>query len=194
MTFGVKAFQLKTYAKTAVISWLFYSSLGAAVVVDCIFAISLCILLLRSRTGHKRTDSLMNVLMVYSINTGMITSLAAIICFITYAIMPNKYYYMGVFFILSKLNLNCLLASLNARTPLRDQIGLPSPNISSKSDMTKIGEDLDTDYRSLTDPSHQPPLAIRIDTITESKLDSFRILKYAQSPASSYGHSPVTPV
>jgi len=70
-----------------------------------------------------------------------------------YAVMPNKYYYMGVFFLLGKrtffhphnssittnasliyliiVNLNCLLASLNARTALRDQMCLP-PTFMSK--------------------------------------------------------------
>ena len=81
---------------TCVSQWLLYSSLGAGVIADCLIAISLCVWLLRIRTGFKRykflatvsevvysrsqcrTDSLLNVLMLYSINTGMVTRYVSI--------------------------------------------------------------------------------------------------------------------
>jgi len=122
MAFAIRAFRIRAFADTGEISWLLYSSLGAGVIADCLIAISLCVWLLRIRTGFKRTDSLLNVLMLYSINTGMVTSLCAIVCFATYAITPNRFYYVATSFVLSKLNVNCLLASLNARSPLRDQM------------------------------------------------------------------------
>ena len=75
---------------TLVISlqWLFYLALGGLVLADILIATSICVLLYRSRSGFKsyvlllvfslckilsmeiRSDSLINTLMLYSINTG----------------------------------------------------------------------------------------------------------------------------
>ncbi|KAF8180851.1 hypothetical protein BJ912DRAFT_618796 [Pholiota molesta] len=118
-TFGVKGFILKTFEGVNTVSIYLYVSFAAAVVADSIVAISLCILLHQSRTGLKRTDSLLTILMIFIINTGLLTSICALVCLITYAIWPFKFIFMGFYFALSKLYVNSLLASLNARSSLR---------------------------------------------------------------------------
>src|SRR5277367_2382203 len=94
-TYRISVSQLTSLQSTNVSpslpQWLFYSSLAAAVACDSLIAVSLCVLLVRSRTGYKRsvlvffihccchsflrsrTDSLLTVLMLYSINTTLIT-------------------------------------------------------------------------------------------------------------------------
>ena len=71
------------------LQWLIYISLASIVVVDVLIATSICVLLYRSRSGfksyvlllffsslgkkiehHNRSNSLVNTLMLYSINTG----------------------------------------------------------------------------------------------------------------------------
>ncbi|KAF8968561.1 hypothetical protein BDZ97DRAFT_1799051 [Flammula alnicola] len=98
-----------------------YVSFGAGVVADSLVAISLCVLLFKSRTGLQRTDSILTILMAFSINTGLLTSICALACLITYAIWPQRFIFMGIYFALSKLYVNSLLASLNARGTLRSK-------------------------------------------------------------------------
>jgi len=117
--FASKGFVLKTFAKLNGVSFFLYTSFAAAVVADTLVAISLCTLLFNSRTGIKRTDSVVKVMMAFIINTGLLTSVCAMGCLVTYAIWPQKFIFMGLYFALSKLYVNSLLASLNARASLR---------------------------------------------------------------------------
>ncbi|TFK33459.1 hypothetical protein BDQ12DRAFT_738775 [Crucibulum laeve] len=117
--FACQGFIAGSYTNMIQQSWMLYSGLGTAVFADGLVAVSLCILLQRSRTGIKSTDSLLNVLMLYSINTGLLTSICATACFITFAIWPHEFIYMGIYFTLSKLFVNNLLAGLNSRASLR---------------------------------------------------------------------------
>ncbi|KAH9474978.1 hypothetical protein JR316_0012077 [Psilocybe cubensis] len=68
--------------------------------------------------GIKRTDSILKIMMAFSINTGLLTSICAVACLVTYAIWPQRFIFMGLYFALSKLYVNSLLASLNARHSL----------------------------------------------------------------------------
>ncbi|KAG2122929.1 hypothetical protein DEU56DRAFT_831120 [Suillus clintonianus] len=52
------------------------------VVVDSAIAFTLCLYLRRRRTGMKMTDSVINRLLLYTVNTGAITSLFAILVLI----------------------------------------------------------------------------------------------------------------
>jgi len=123
-----------TYLKFFKISYLLYLAFGSAVVADAIIASALCIVLAKSRTGFRRTDSLVNILLVYTINTGLLTGIVAMLCFILYAVMPDTYIFLAIYLNLSKLYLNALLATLNARSNLQDQMNgaistIPLPGI-----------------------------------------------------------------
>ena len=49
--------------------YLLYTSLGSGVVADAFIAVSMCVLLSQSRTGVRNTDSVIDTLMMYTINT-----------------------------------------------------------------------------------------------------------------------------
>ncbi|KAJ3762214.1 hypothetical protein EV360DRAFT_67230 [Lentinula raphanica] len=57
--------------------------LGSASLCDTGIAVSLCYFLQKKRTGYKRTDEIIDHLMLFSINSGLITSVASISCLIT---------------------------------------------------------------------------------------------------------------
>ncbi|THH00807.1 hypothetical protein EW145_g7026 [Phellinidium pouzarii] len=112
-----------TYHSTlqfANISWVLYTSLSSGVAADISMAGSLCYFLAKNRTGFQSTDTKISILMAYIINTGLLTSLCAVFCFVTYTIMPDNYVFIGFYFSLSKLYFNSFLATLNARDRLRD--------------------------------------------------------------------------
>ncbi|KAI0336997.1 hypothetical protein BDW22DRAFT_1040348 [Trametopsis cervina] len=130
ITFSVRGWQLGAYADFTHISWVLYTAFGAGVVADSTIAIALCIFLARHRTSIKRTNSIVRSLMLYSINTGALTSICALTVLITYSVMPDNFVFIALYFALPKLFLNSLLATLNARQKLRDG-GTGSSNLLS---------------------------------------------------------------
>ncbi|KAI0635133.1 hypothetical protein C8Q77DRAFT_682550 [Trametes polyzona] len=113
-------FSIPSFTDLAEISDILYLSLGTGVAADVLIAASMCALLAQRRTGFSRTDSMVRVLILYSINTGALTSLCALLCLVSYATMPNNFVFIAFYFVLPKLFLNSLLATLNARRPLRE--------------------------------------------------------------------------
>ncbi|KAF9532680.1 hypothetical protein CPB83DRAFT_634176 [Crepidotus variabilis] len=109
----------KTFADLRHISFLMYTALGSAVVADILVAASMCISLLKSRTGFRRTDSVLTMLMLYTINSSVLTTVCSIACFLTYTIWPMEFTFIGIYVCLSKLFLNSLLAMLNGRDQLK---------------------------------------------------------------------------
>ncbi|TDL20344.1 hypothetical protein BD410DRAFT_380052 [Rickenella mellea] len=120
--FGIKSYFYETFADFHKIAWVIYATLGINVVADLWTATSLCYLLNRSRSGIKRTDSMISKLMVYCINTGLLTSVFSIGCFVSYATMPTNFVFVAFYAQLPKLYLNALLATLNARGALRERV------------------------------------------------------------------------
>ncbi|KAI0350804.1 hypothetical protein OH77DRAFT_1007132 [Trametes cingulata] len=104
------------------VSWLISAVFGCAVVVDLCLTGTLVIVLLRSRTGFKRTDSLIEVLIIYSINTGLLTSIFGVLCFIFAIILPGNLVYIGISIVGVKLYANSVLAVLNSRRSLSDRM------------------------------------------------------------------------
>ncbi|KAL1710215.1 hypothetical protein EV121DRAFT_193432 [Schizophyllum commune] len=115
-------FQIPAFSRFDEFSYFMYTALGAGVGVDAMIALALSLSLSQSRTGFKRTDSLVNILMAYTINTSLLTSLCSIACFTTYTIWPHEMTYIGIYFTLSKLYMNSLFATLNGRSAIRDKI------------------------------------------------------------------------
>ncbi|KAJ3516516.1 hypothetical protein NLJ89_g1079 [Agrocybe chaxingu] len=140
IAFGILGWEEGTFARLHNISYLMYTSLASAVAADVLIATSICVSLSRSRTGFKKTDSMVTVLMLYAINSSGLTSICSLACFITYAIWPLEFIFIAIYFCLSKLFLNSLLAMLNGRTSLKNKVTLVtgdgsfnlSTNVSSK--------------------------------------------------------------
>ncbi|KAF4593428.1 hypothetical protein EYR38_009142 [Pleurotus pulmonarius] len=60
-----------------------YSNLASGVAADLSIAVALVFWLLKSRTGFKRTDSLLNTMMVYAVNTGLLTTICGFTSLVT---------------------------------------------------------------------------------------------------------------
>ncbi|KAL1696271.1 hypothetical protein GGG16DRAFT_99261 [Schizophyllum commune] len=74
--------------------YLLYASFGCSVVGDMLIAVSI-------RTGAIETDSIIDVLVLYAMATGLSTSLGEIVCFISYAVRKHDLIFVGVYFTLS---------------------------------------------------------------------------------------------
>ncbi|KAJ3928235.1 MAG: hypothetical protein NXY57DRAFT_1041793 [Lentinula lateritia] len=111
------------------------------VVGDLLIASILTYLLQRCKTGFKRTNTMINKLIILAINTGVITSLCAISSLISFLAAPNTFIYISFFFSMGRLYTNSLLTSLNCRQRIREAGNIGTTisevgNYSSKSPKT----------------------------------------------------------
>jgi len=97
------------------IKWATFLAMITGSVVDAIIAASLCFTLARLRTGFARMDSMLNSLMLYILNTGVLTSICSITAVSLYAVYPRSFIFLAVQFLLTKLCVNAFLALFNAR-------------------------------------------------------------------------------
>ncbi|CCM02726.1 uncharacterized protein FIBRA_04833 [Fibroporia radiculosa] len=124
--FAIRGLQIKSYYDIHHFSWSLYVGFAFEVLTDGMTTVSQCLLLRRLRTGIRCTDSVIAILIVYSINTGLFTSICAILCLATYIVFPYGFIYFAFYFMLSKLYVNSLLANLNARATILERIS-PAP-------------------------------------------------------------------
>ncbi|KAI0788992.1 hypothetical protein BC629DRAFT_471674 [Irpex lacteus] len=104
-------------------AWIWYLTFGAQSFADIAIAATLSVILIKRRTGFRKTDSVIRTLIVYSMNTCALTSSASVASIITYAIMPDNFIFIAFAMVLPKLMLNSLLALLNSRDSIRDKSG-----------------------------------------------------------------------
>ncbi|KAL1949744.1 hypothetical protein VTO73DRAFT_8625 [Trametes versicolor] len=110
------------------VTWVFSASFGIAMVVDTILTGVLITVLHRSRTGIKRTDSMIDLLIVYAINTGLLTGVFNMLTFIFAFLYPDNIIYGAFAVVTAKLYANSVLAaltqsSLNTRRSLNNTGG-----------------------------------------------------------------------
>ncbi|KAL1949750.1 hypothetical protein VTO73DRAFT_8631 [Trametes versicolor] len=118
----VEAFILPTFADFANVAWLTSAGFGCAVLIDSLLTGTLIFVLHKSRTGLKATDSLIDVLIIYAVNTGLLTVIVSILSLILALVLPKDLIYSGFNIIATKLYANSLLAVLNSRNGIVDRV------------------------------------------------------------------------
>ncbi|KAI0086853.1 hypothetical protein BDY19DRAFT_959064 [Irpex rosettiformis] len=109
------------------VSFSVYSGLATSVVADVGISMTLCWLFWKMGHGVETAYPLMNKLRLFTIQAGVLPTMLALASLITYAVYPQTFMYMGIFFVLPKATLNSMLAMLNARKRLREV--LPSKSL-----------------------------------------------------------------
>ncbi|KAH9934882.1 uncharacterized protein B0H18DRAFT_491528 [Fomitopsis serialis] len=98
-----------------------YASLASLAFSDAVVSVSICWSLAHCRTVSPRTEHIISVLMLYAIECGLLMSVSSIACLVTYAtLMPDNATFLAIFFVIPKLGINSLFATLNARYALRE--------------------------------------------------------------------------
>ncbi|KAI3600676.1 hypothetical protein WG66_014174 [Moniliophthora roreri] len=100
--------------------WLSILVNALAAAGDVYIAATLCWLLHSSRTGFRRSDTIIKKLILFTVNTGALTSLCAVASLISITAAPNTFIYITFFFCIGRLYANSLLATLNARGTIRE--------------------------------------------------------------------------
>ncbi|KAF5348604.1 hypothetical protein D9756_009579 [Leucocoprinus leucothites] len=118
--YAIKAFALPGIFAARQLQVLGTISLGTGVLTDIVTAATLCYFLNRLRTGHQTSDSLVNMLCRYAINTGVLTSTVSTATVVLYNVMPDtNLFFIAFYFILSKLYAISFMATLNTRRQVR---------------------------------------------------------------------------
>ncbi|KAF8130937.1 hypothetical protein K438DRAFT_2032082 [Mycena galopus ATCC 62051] len=112
-------FQLQKTAFYVEFQWISSVGLACASAADTIIAISLSYYLWRSRTGIKTTDSIVNMLILYALNTGLLTGICVLIDMICFLNMPTNFVHLAFNLVTGKLYTNSLLATLNYKHIIR---------------------------------------------------------------------------
>lgn len=102
-------------------SWIFTLGLSLSSGTDIIITGWLCYFLrnLRGLTGSTIMIQAIDLLIRYTLETGMLTCLATTVSLICWLAMPGNLIFLGLHFVIGKLYANSLLASLNTREELR---------------------------------------------------------------------------
>jgi len=140
--------------------WLITFVLVDGACVDVIIASSLCYNLISHRSSVTvRTVRLLDQLIMWTIQTGLVTSLAAVAMTICFFTMKNNFVWLGVYMFLSRLFSNSLLASLNARSNLRKIGGFGMLDYSAGSAGTKPDHGIHFKTLHISGDSDTPSIA-----------------------------------
>ncbi|EJD00103.1 uncharacterized protein FOMMEDRAFT_159715 [Fomitiporia mediterranea MF3/22] len=110
-------------AFNAKFKWIIVLVLAVGAVNDVLIAAGLSLYLSKSRSGIKTTDRIVNRLIKFTIQSGLLTSVVATAMLICYLTMPDNFIWLALFVFLAKTYSNSFLATLNARKSLRSHFG-----------------------------------------------------------------------
>ncbi|KJA16677.1 hypothetical protein HYPSUDRAFT_206864 [Hypholoma sublateritium FD-334 SS-4] len=134
VAFTSMSLRLTTYVELQKLKYLSILVNALAAAGDVLIAATLCITLHFSRTGFSRSNTMINKLVraslprpdrapcaiLFSVNTGVLTSLCAVASLISIVCAGNTFLYISFFFCIGRLYTNSLLATLNARKMIRN--------------------------------------------------------------------------
>ncbi|GJE94000.1 hypothetical protein PsYK624_101680 [Phanerochaete sordida] len=120
---SVMSFKPETYAEfSGRYMWLWDATLSARVAVDFLIASTTCTMLYRCRKHAKRTKSVIRLVILYTVNTCVLTTICSLMVIITYAAFPDTFIAFTFSFFIPHLMFNSLLAILNSRQMMRNAV------------------------------------------------------------------------
>ncbi|EJD05289.1 uncharacterized protein FOMMEDRAFT_27450 [Fomitiporia mediterranea MF3/22] len=119
-SYFAKSIEGSTFSNVKSREWLGRASESLVVISDFSIAGSLIYYLQRSRTGFRKTETMVNRLTILTVNTGLSTSIVATLTLIFLSAYPHKYIYTACFVNISKLYTNAFLATLNSRRSFQE--------------------------------------------------------------------------
>ncbi|CAK5266751.1 unnamed protein product [Mycena citricolor] len=102
IAFTLKCFQSPFVATLPKLKFIASLALGINVATDVFTACGLAFFLRRFRTGHAQSDSIVNKLTIYAVNTGAVTSACSLGTLLSYDLRRNNFQFLAFYFVLSK--------------------------------------------------------------------------------------------
>jgi hypothetical protein len=131
---------------------------GAAAVCDIMITVMLVVILGRSKTSVKSTNSMLNMLIVNAVNRGMLTALCAVLYIILFWAAPGTLYFSLALVPSSKLYMNSALATLNTRKHILEK--------SSRADWRSIQLEALSRTGGTVDYGRTGPIQVTVDSET----------------------------
>ncbi|KAI0668663.1 hypothetical protein C8Q78DRAFT_1081056 [Trametes maxima] len=143
----------------------FLLGLSVSTLIDILITSILCYYLRRRRSGLARTDRLMESLTLYTVETGLITTVNTTASVICWAAVPKTLVFYSIFVSINKLYANSLLASLNARRLLSSRVHAGAQGVSMSILYPAVpGQPDDATWTHRRTPTaSQKPLHVNID-------------------------------
>ncbi|TDL23400.1 hypothetical protein BD410DRAFT_158682 [Rickenella mellea] len=159
-----------------------YGFLVCGAACDVIIAGSMAFLLHKVKSGIKRSDSLVNRLILYSIRTGLFTTIFAIASVIL-RIVPSSIDGTVFYAILTRLYANSMIALLNQRKVIRRDAG---PALTTS---TSYGSWDHSDIGFGNDTSRQTPITTHVTTRGNERSQHMSILVSGDVESADYNSS-----
>ncbi|KAJ7237220.1 hypothetical protein B0H12DRAFT_113324 [Mycena haematopus] len=156
VAFTIQSMQLHTWKELTELKGLSMSVnvLGAA--ADFLIALILVFYLRRSRTGFKKSDTMITKLIMFSVSTGLLTSICAVASLVSILVWGQTLIYVAFYFSLGRLYFNSVLATLNARKDIRAMTDDPEDLTFSLHTLSKGPPNMNSKMR--------PAISIKIET------------------------------
>jgi len=172
---GIKAWIIRDVTKFDVLTTLVTWWLGIQMVLDIAIAVGMTYVLWKSKTGYKRTDSVIHRLIRGAIQIGIFSTIFAAGDLFSFAFSPDTNFY-GMFAIpLGRIYTNTLMNTLNMRGELKDilaediEIEMTAPSLIFGRNPFRSGKSIQ----------------IRVEDTTTSKVD---VLSTFDSHSRGRGH------
>ncbi|KAM5546212.1 hypothetical protein V8D89_000338 [Ganoderma adspersum] len=105
---------------------------GLPAICDILIAYGLCYYLHTSRSGFKKSDTVIDRLMLYTIECGALTAVCQTCIMVTFAALPGRIIFIPFQLVVGKLYCNALLASLNVRWRIRELNSVATPDAATR--------------------------------------------------------------
>ncbi|KIK71502.1 hypothetical protein GYMLUDRAFT_338442 [Collybiopsis luxurians FD-317 M1] len=107
---------LKTFPRFAAhFKIVFTSGLVLSALTDVVVSCARYYYLRNLKEGYSATQEVVDAVVVFTINDGILTCAIVIVAVVCWMVMPNNFVYLGFYFCISKLYSNSVLATLNLR-------------------------------------------------------------------------------
>ncbi|TBU51501.1 hypothetical protein BD310DRAFT_890685 [Dichomitus squalens] len=115
---SVESFQKTRFSDVEDLTWRVCTVFGLATTADTLLTTALIVFLIRCNTSFQRTMSMLSVLIVYTVNTGLLTSALNLITLVTAALHMNNMIYIAATILAMRSYVLAVLTVVNSRRPL----------------------------------------------------------------------------
>ncbi|KAG7094386.1 hypothetical protein E1B28_007986 [Marasmius oreades] len=154
-----------------------YSSLGELIVqqhwatalnvmsagTDLAITVAMIWCLQGKKTGFRKSTDIINRMIIFTFNTGILTTALSVADFITLNAMPETFVYMGFFLIRDRFYTNSILVTLNSRDYIR---GIAVETDHETISLSKFSQTTSNGRSRAPQETHTTDIAIRIEKST----------------------------
>ncbi|KAJ3734573.1 hypothetical protein DFJ43DRAFT_1137413 [Lentinula guzmanii] len=119
LVYSCLSLQFETFEELTTLKNLSMTCNILAAVSDVMISSAMVLFLQKAKSTHKRTNSMLNRLIIFTFNTGLPVSFCALWACISINAWPTTFVYMFFFLLQGRLYTNSLLVSLNSRNYIK---------------------------------------------------------------------------